>query len=189
MTTEASRRHHLYETARQGWGPEAAEAQATVDDVRDGLPTTTEIRDAVLDIVYGVLYGSASDSRWHECGHGTPFKTRWYNDVVYQIASFMVLKEPTVWRWSHSRHHTDTIIVGRDPEIAVMRPTVILKVISMFFAVPLLFLRLENDRSSRPSRRFTSGKTSKSITSSRLLPANRTKQALLHNSSLAPELA
>ena len=27
-----------------------------------------------------------------------------------------------VWRWSHTRHHTDTIIVGRDPEIAVMRP-------------------------------------------------------------------
>ena len=73
-------------------------------------------------IVYGVLYGSASDSRWHECGHGTPFKTRWYNDVVYQIASFMVLKEPTVWRWSHSRHHTDTIIVGRDAEIAWMHP-------------------------------------------------------------------
>ncbi|TIX71357.1 MAG: fatty acid desaturase, partial [Mesorhizobium sp.] len=23
--------------------------------------------------VYGVLYGSSSDSRWHECGHGTPF--------------------------------------------------------------------------------------------------------------------
>src|SRR4029079_2438612 len=21
-------------------------------------------------LVYGVLYGSASDSRWHECGHG-----------------------------------------------------------------------------------------------------------------------
>jgi len=73
-------------------------------------------------IVYGVLYGSASDSRWHECGHGTPFKTRWMNDAVYHIASFMLLHEPTVWRWSHTRHHTDTIIVGRDPEIAAPRP-------------------------------------------------------------------
>ena len=26
-------------------------------------------------VVYGVLYGSASDSRWHECGHRTAFKT------------------------------------------------------------------------------------------------------------------
>jgi fatty acid desaturase len=72
--------------------------------------------------VYGVLYGSATDSRWHECGHGTAFKTRWMNNVVYQIACFMILRQPTVWRWSHTRHHTDTIIVGRDPEIAVPRP-------------------------------------------------------------------
>ncbi len=76
-----------------------------------------------LFAVYGVLYGSASDSRWHECGHGTAFKTRWMNDALYQLASFMVLREPTVWRWSHARHHTDTIVVGRDPEIGVPRPT------------------------------------------------------------------
>ncbi len=87
-------------------------------------------------IAYGVLYGSSSDSRWHECGHGTAFKTRWMNDIVYHVACFMIMREPTVWRWSHTRHHTDTIIVGRDPEIAVMRPTVILKVIGMFFAIP-----------------------------------------------------
>ena len=46
----------------------------------------------------------------------------WMNDVVYQIASFMVMRNPVTWRWSHARHHTDTIIVGRDAEIAVMRP-------------------------------------------------------------------
>ncbi len=73
-------------------------------------------------IVYGVLYGSACDSRWHECGHGTAFRTQWMNDAVYHIASFMVVRNPVSWRWSHARHHTDTIIVGRDPEIACMRP-------------------------------------------------------------------
>ena len=73
-------------------------------------------------VVYGVLYGSASDSRWHEAGHGTAFRTPWLNDVLYQVASFMNMKEPTFWRWSHARHHTDTIIVGRDREIAAMRP-------------------------------------------------------------------
>ena len=26
---------------------------------------------------YGVLYGTACDSRWHECGHGTAFRTTW----------------------------------------------------------------------------------------------------------------
>ncbi len=87
-------------------------------------------------IAYGVLYGSSTDSRWHECGHGTAFKTRWMNDVVYHVACFMIMREPTVWRWSHTRHHTDTIIVGRDPEISIMRPTWILRVISLFFAIP-----------------------------------------------------
>lgn len=73
--------------------------------------------------VYGTLYGSASDSRWHECGHRTAFKTRWPNDLVYVIASFMVVREPVSWRWSHTRHHDDTIIVGRDKEIAAKRGT------------------------------------------------------------------
>ena len=72
--------------------------------------------------IYGVMWGSASDSRWHECGHGTAFRTRWMNDAVYNLASFMIFREPTCWRWSHTRHHTDTIIVGRDPEIGVPRP-------------------------------------------------------------------
>ena len=55
-------------------------------------------------------------------GHGTAFKTDWMNNALYEIASFMVMRESTVWRWSHTRHHSDTIIVGRDPEIAVPRP-------------------------------------------------------------------
>jgi fatty acid desaturase len=87
-------------------------------------------------LAYGVLYGSSTDSRWHECGHGTAFKTRWINDIVYHAACFMIMREPTVWRWSHTRHHTDTVIVGRDPEIAIMRPVWLLKVISLYFAIP-----------------------------------------------------
>lgn len=72
--------------------------------------------------LYAVLYASTSDARWHEAGHGTAFKTDWLNTALYEIASFMVMRESTVWRWSHTRHHSDTIIVGRDPEIAVPRP-------------------------------------------------------------------
>jgi hypothetical protein len=71
---------------------------------------------------YATFYGTSSDSRWHECGHGTAFKTDWMNSFVYEIASFMVMRESVVWRWSHTRHHSDTIIVGRDPEIQVPRP-------------------------------------------------------------------
>ncbi len=52
--------------------------------------------------VYGVLYGSASDSRW---------------------------------RASHVRHHTDTIIVGRDPEIVAMRPPDLMKIALNLFGI------------------------------------------------------
>ena len=85
---------------------------------------------------YGVLYGSATDSRWHECGHGTAFKTMWMNNVVYHIACFMIMRNPTRWRWSHTRHHTDILIVGLDPEIAVMRPPVAFKVGLSFLGIP-----------------------------------------------------
>ena len=84
-------------------------------------------------LIYGVLYASGADSRWHECGHGTAFKTPWKNQVVYQIACFCLLRNPVLWRWSHVRHHTDTIIVGRDPEIVTMRPPDIAKVALLFF--------------------------------------------------------
>lgn len=72
--------------------------------------------------VYGTLYGSSADPRWHECGHGTAFKSTLANNLVYFPASFMLLRDATLWRWSHVRHHSDTIIVARDPEIILPRP-------------------------------------------------------------------
>ncbi|HEV2136218.1 MAG TPA: NADH:ubiquinone reductase (Na(+)-transporting) subunit F [Terracidiphilus sp.] len=96
-------------------------------------------------VIYSVLYASTSDSRWHESGHGTAFKSDWMNNVLYEIASFMVMRESTVWRWSHNRHHSDTIIVGRDPEIAVPRPPDIKAIILAFFnlkVIPKYFQRI-----------------------------------------------
>jgi Na+-transporting NADH:ubiquinone oxidoreductase subunit F len=97
---------------------------------------------AVPFAIYGMLYGSTSDSRWHEAGHGTAFKTDWMNNVLYEIASFMDMREATPWRWSHTRHHSDTIIVGRDPEIAVPRPPNMVNFVINFFGIrviPLYF--------------------------------------------------
>ena len=88
-------------------------------------------------MAYGVLYGSAMDSRWHECSHGTAFKTRWMNDALYQVASFMMIRNPVRWKWSHARHHSDTIIVGRDPEIVAKRPP-------SFFSLLLGFTGIED---------------------------------------------
>jgi len=86
-------------------------------------------------LAYSVLYATSSDSRWHESGHGTAFKTDWMNNLLYEISSFMIVRESTVWRWSHTRHHSDTIIVGRDPEISVPRPPSILAIASKFVAI------------------------------------------------------
>jgi fatty acid desaturase len=102
--------------------------------------------------VYGVLYGSASDARWHECGHGTAFKTRWMNSVVYNLACFMIMRDPTVWRWSHARHHTDTIIVGRDPEIVAHRPPALGRIAADFLgliSVPMAFKHMAVHASGR----------------------------------------
>lgn len=86
-------------------------------------------------MVYGAIYASTSDSRWHESSHGTVFKTDWLNNALYEVASFMVMRESTRWRWSHTRHHSDTIIVGRDPEIAVMRPVRIFRFLLKFIGI------------------------------------------------------
>jgi len=39
------------------------------------------------------------------------------------------------WRWSHTRHHSDTIIVGRDPEIQVPRPPDLKALFMSFFSL------------------------------------------------------
>lgn len=90
-------------------------------------------------LLYGILYGSASDSRWHECGHNTAFRTSWMNGVVFRAASFMIMREPEVTRWSHARHHSDTLIVGRDPEISVKRPPNIALILLSFVAGQQVF--------------------------------------------------
>jgi len=83
---------------------------------------------------YGVLY-SAADHRHHELSHGTPFRTRWINDVLFQLCAFMTLREGFYYRWSHSRHHTHTLIVGRDPEIAAKRPPNLVAIASDLFFI------------------------------------------------------
>lgn len=100
-----------------------------------GIVTWGSLWSMPFWLAYGVLYGSASDSRWHECSHGTAFRTAWMNNAVYQIASFMIMRNPATWRWSHARHHSETYIVGRDPEIAIMRPPELAKLILNFFGV------------------------------------------------------
>jgi len=85
--------------------------------------------------LYGTIYSSC-DARWHECAHGTPFRTRWLNETFYFLCSLMNMKEGTYTRWSHTRHHTETIMVGLDPEIQVMRPADLRRVLLDFLWIP-----------------------------------------------------
>jgi fatty acid desaturase len=72
-------------------------------------------------LAYGTIYGFAGPIV-HECSHGTPFRTRQLNEAVYFVVALMVFKERTYNRWHHARHHTNTIIVGEDPEILLPSP-------------------------------------------------------------------
>lgn len=63
---------------------------------------------------------------------GTPFRTRWLNETFYLLSCLMNMKEGTYMRWSHTRHHTETIMVGMDPEIQVMRPANLSRVLLDF---------------------------------------------------------
>jgi fatty acid desaturase len=92
--------------------------------------------------LYGTIYSSC-DARWHECAHGTPFRTRWLNEFFYRLSSLMNMREGTYMRWSHTRHHTETIQVGADPEIQVMRPANLNNVILDFLWLPGAFAMLK----------------------------------------------
>jgi fatty acid desaturase/nitrite reductase/ring-hydroxylating ferredoxin subunit len=82
---------------------------------------------------FGTLWGGSADSRWHENGHGTVFRTSWANDAMYNVAAFMMLREPTLWRWQHVRHHSNTQVVGLDPEVTIKRPTSLVYIALNYF--------------------------------------------------------
>lgn len=71
---------------------------------------------------YGVVFVIPAVTKNHEHGHGTPFRTPWMNEAMYQFTSFLVFNLPTRGRWFHARHHSDTVIAGYDPEIFEPRP-------------------------------------------------------------------
>ena len=47
----------------------------------------------------------------------------------------MMMRNPVVWSASHVRHHTDTIVVGSDPEIVAMRRPDLARIALMFIGV------------------------------------------------------
>ena len=86
-------------------------------------------------LVYGTIY-SSSEARAHELGHGTPFRTRWLNEIFYHLCSFMTLREAFYGRWRHTIHHSYTIDVDVDPEIQVKSPADLARILLDFVYIP-----------------------------------------------------
>lgn len=90
-------------------------------------------------LIYSAIHQSAT-ARQHELSHGTPFKTRWLNEVFFHLCSFITLSEGHYYRWRHARHHTHTIIVGRDPEIQSVRPPQLISLLINIFNIKTVFI-------------------------------------------------
>jgi Na+-transporting NADH:ubiquinone oxidoreductase subunit F len=75
----------------------------------------------------------------------------------------MVSRESVLWRWSHARHHSDTIIVGRDREIGAQRPISLAGIVLKLVNLPYLFkyytsvLRHAAGRTTPEERTFIPG--------------------------------
>ena len=58
-------------------------------------------------LAYGLVLGFAYAPS-HECAHGTAFRTRWLNEAVMWLSSFIWGESPTHRRFAHSHHHSYT---------------------------------------------------------------------------------
>lgn len=72
-------------------------------------------------IVYGVVLGFAYAPS-HECAHGTAFRSRWLNESVLWMSSFVWGEAPTHRRFAHSHHHTHTWHWTVDAQMAYTNP-------------------------------------------------------------------
>lgn len=57
----------------------------------------------------------------HELSHGTPFKTKWLNELFYRIFSFLTWNNYLHFRISHMKHHQFTAFQGLDKEVIIER--------------------------------------------------------------------
>ena len=56
-------------------------------------------------VAYGIVLGFAYAPS-HECAHGTAFRTRWLNETVFWLSSFIWVESPTHRRFA----------IGREPD-------------------------------------------------------------------------
>ncbi len=67
--------------------------------------------------VHGSVIGLPAYAMSHESAHGTAFRTRWLNELVFWITSLLYMEEPLHRRYTHTNHHTYTWHQGRDSQM------------------------------------------------------------------------
>ncbi len=72
----------------------------------------------------------------HETSHGTAFRTRWLNELVFRTLSVLYISPPLVFRYWHACHHTYTHMPGRDPDISLPLPRTLYQYLRYCSAIP-----------------------------------------------------
>lgn len=73
-------------------------------------------------LAYGTVLTVPAYALSHECAHGTAFRTRWLNEMLFWLSSLLYYEEPFHRRYSHARHHTYTWIEGKDSQMPYRLP-------------------------------------------------------------------
>lgn len=74
----------------------------------------------------------------HETVHRTAFRSRRINDAVAATLGFLVLVPANHFRAFHMDHHRFTQIPGKDPELAIAKPTTIGAYVLVLLGIPFL---------------------------------------------------
>lgn len=72
--------------------------------------------------IYGSIMGLPAYAMSHETAHGTAFRTRWLNEMLFWITSLIYFEEPLHRRYTHTNHHTYTWHVGKDSQMPFDTP-------------------------------------------------------------------
>lgn len=72
----------------------------------------------------------------HETSHGTAFRSRWLNELVFRLISLVYISPPVFFRYFHAAHHTYTQIPGKDPDIVMARPGTFTRYSSYISSLP-----------------------------------------------------
>jgi len=73
-------------------------------------------------LAYSIVLAVPSYALSHESAHGTAFRSRWLNELVFWISSFIYFEEPYHRRYAHAGHHTYTMLRGQDTQQAMDKP-------------------------------------------------------------------